>query len=104
MAFRDLIADVDHCVFNVLADSALIEARQVAGMFSAPWLQPTVGRLNTGLREPHFVMRVSDATGIDQGQTISVDLPALDGGGDYTITRLEPDGAGLVSLVLRMKA
>lgn len=104
MAFRDLIADVDHTVFDVLGDSALIDGRRVAGMFSAPWLQPTVGRLNTGLREPHFVMRVSDAAGVDQGQSISVELPALDGGGNYTITRLEPDGAGLVALVLRMKA
>jgi hypothetical protein len=103
MAFRDLVADIDDSVFNVLSDSAQIEGRQVAGMFSAPWLQPVVGRLNTGLREPHFVMRVADATGVDQGHAISIDLPALDGGGTYTIARLEPDGSGLVSLVLRMK-
>ncbi|NBB09545.1 hypothetical protein [Pseudomonas sp. SLFW] len=103
MAFRDLVADVDDTVFDVLSDSAQIEGRPVAGMFSAPWLQPVVGRLNTGLREPHFVMRVAEAVGVDQGQAINIDLPALDGGGPYTITRLEPDGSGLVSLVLRMK-
>lgn len=104
MGFRDLVSEIDDIVFETLGDSAVIEGRPVQGMFAAPWLQPNVGRLNTGLREPHFVMRVSDGNGIDQGQSVSVDLPALDGGGEYTIVRLEPDGAGLVTLVLRLKA
>jgi hypothetical protein len=104
MAFRDLIADIDDTVFAVLGDSAQIEGRPVAGMFCAPWLQPVVGRLNTGLREPHFVMRVTEAQGVDQGQVFNIDLPGMDGGGTYTIARLEPDGTGLVSLVLRMKS
>ena len=104
MAFRELARDIDSTVFDTLGDCALIEGRTVLGMFSAPWLQPTIGRLNTGLREPHFVMRVSDAPTPEQGQSITIEVDALDGGGDYTITRLEPDGAGLVTLVLRMKA
>lgn len=104
MGFRDLVAEVDDVVFETLGDSAVIEGRPVVGMFSAPWLQPSVGRLNTGLREPHFVMRVNAADGIEKAQSISIDLPNLDGGGDYTIVRLEPDGAGLVTLVLRLKA
>jgi hypothetical protein len=103
MGFRDLVCEVDDIVFETLGDSATIEGKLVLGMFSAPWLQPTIGRLNTGLREPSFVMRVGDAAGVDQGQTIGIDLPALDGGGNYTIVRLEPDGAGLVALVLRIK-
>lgn len=103
MGFRDLVADVDDIVFQTLGDPATIEGRPVLGMFSAPWLQPNVGRLNTGLREPHFAMRVADAEGVDQTQSIHIDLPELDGGGDYTIVRLEPDGAGLVTLVLRIK-
>lgn len=103
MGFRDLVAEVDVVVFETLGDAAMIEGRQVLGMFAAPWLQPNVGRLNTGLREPSFVIRVSDADGVDERQSVTVDLPALDGGGEYTIVRLEPDGAGQVALVLRLK-
>jgi len=103
VGFRDLVSEVDNVVFETLGDSATIEGRPVLGMFSAPWLQPAIGRLNTGLREPTFVMRIGDAAGVDKGQSISVELPTLDGGGDYSIVRLEPDGAGLVALVLRIK-
>lgn len=103
MGFRDLVAEVDDIVFGTLGDSAVIEGRAVSGMFSAPWLQPNIGRNSTGLREPRFVMRVGDAEGVEKAQSITIDLPKMDGGGEYTITHLEPDGAGLVTLVLRMK-
>jgi hypothetical protein len=103
MGFRELVVDIDHVVFETLGDEGLIDGRRVVGMFSAPWLQPKVGRLNTGLREPCYVMRVSEAAGVEQGQTITIDLPALDGGGCYTIVRIEPDGTGQVALVLRIK-
>jgi hypothetical protein len=103
MGFRDLVAEVDDTVFNTLADTAVIEGRPVLGMFAAPWLQPQFGKLNTGLREPSFVMRTADAGEVDQGQGLTIDLPKLDGGGEYIIVRLEPDGAGLVALVLRLK-
>jgi hypothetical protein len=34
---------------------------------------------------------------------VSVDLPALDGGGDYDLIQLEPSGDGLVALILRLR-
>ena len=101
MGFRDLIDDVDAVVFEVLGDTALIEGREVLGMFSAPWLQPKLGQINTGLREPHLVIRVGDNAGVDTRQSVMVDLPTEDGGGNYIITRIEPGGDGLVTLVLR---
>jgi hypothetical protein len=104
MAFRDLVAEIDSVVFDTLADVGFIEGRRVLGMFSAPWLQPKVGRLNTGLREPCFHIRVVDAAGVEKAQTVLIDLPALDGGGEYTLTHLEPAGDGLVALSLRLKA
>ena len=104
MAFRDLIAEVDAAVFETLADIGYIEGRRVLGMFSAPWLQPSVGRLNTGMREPHFVIRVGDSDGVEKAQHVTIELPAMDGGGEYIVVRLEPDGAGQVALVLRMSA
>ncbi|MCF5701358.1 MULTISPECIES: hypothetical protein [Pseudomonas] len=106
MGFRDLIAEVDAVVFETLGDTARIEGREepVLGMFAAPWLQPKFGKLNTGLREPRFEIRVSDSQGLEQGMLVSVDLPALDGGGDYDLLQLEPSGDGLVALILRMRA
>lgn len=101
MRFRELIADVDDTVFEALGDTALIEGREVLGMFSAPWLQPKLGQINTGLREPHLVIRVDDNAGVDTRQSVMVDLPTEDGGGNYIITRIEPSGDGLVTLVLR---
>jgi len=101
MAFRDLIDDVDEVVFEVLGDLARIEGREVAGMFSAPWLQPKLGQINTGLREPHLVIRVGDNSGVDVRQQVVIDLPSEDGGGNYIITRIEPGGDGLVTLILR---
>jgi hypothetical protein len=104
VSFRDLVDDIDSTVFDTLADTGYIEGRQVLGMFSAPWLQPQMGRLNTGLREPRFVIRLADADGVDKAQTVRIDLPALDGGGVYTLVNVEPGGDGLVALILRMQA
>jgi len=101
MGFRDLIEDVDDTVFEVLGDTVLIEGREVLGMFSAPWLQPKLGQIRTGLREPHLVIRVGDKAGVETKQKVTVDLPPEDGGGNYTITNIEPGGDGLVTLILR---
>lgn len=101
MGFRDLIEDVDDTVFEVLGDTVLIEGREVLGMFSAPWLQPKLGQIRTGLREPHVVIRVADNAGIEVKQKVVIDMPPEDGGGNYTITNIEPGGDGLVTLVLR---
>ena len=105
VAFRDLIDDIDDVVFETLGDSAVIEghAEPVLGMFSAPWKQPQFGKLNTGLREPRFEIRVKDSDGLVKGLRVSVDLPALDGGGDYDLLQLEPNGNGLVALILRKR-
>ncbi|MCU7237147.1 head-tail joining protein [Pseudomonas peradeniyensis] len=101
MAFRDLIDEVDDTVFEVLGDTARIEGREVMGMFSAPWLQPKLGRITTSLREPHLVIRVKDSAGVETRQRVEIDLPVEDGGGAYTIASVEPGGDGLIALVLR---
>ena len=106
MGFRDLIAEVDTVVFETLGDTARIEGRDepVLGMFAAPWLQPKFGKLNSGLREPRYEIRVSDSDGLNKGLRVSIDLPELDGGGDYELLQLEPSGDGLVALILRKRA
>ena len=102
MGIRDLMAGVDDAVFEALGDTATIDGREVLGMFSAPWLQPKLGRINTGLREPHLVIRVSDSEGVAERQQVRVELPAHDGGGLYTLVRVESGGDGLVTLILRV--
>ena len=104
MAFRELIDEMDITILDELGDVARINGREVLGYFSAPWLQPQFGKLNTGLREPRFDVRVSETDGLEPGMLVSVDLPLLDGGGDYDLIQLEPSGDGMVALILRMRA
>lgn len=105
MAFRDLIDDIDDVVFETLGDTAQIEGRAepVQGMFSAPWKQPAFGKVQTAIREPRFEIRVKDSEGLSKGLRVTVDVPALDGGGDYDLLQLEPNGNGLVALILRKR-
>lgn len=105
MDFRALVAGMDDAIFGVLGDSALFPDRSepVRGMFSAPWRDPQIGRLNTQLREPRFVVRPADADLVREGQVITVQLPTPDGG-DYDMVRKEPDGTGLIALLLRPRA
>ncbi|MCF5171195.1 hypothetical protein [Pseudomonas canadensis] len=106
MAFRDLIDDIDDVVFETLGDSAQIEglAEPVLGMFSAPWKQPAFGKVHSAIREPRFEIRVKDSEGLSKGLRVTVDVPALDGGGEYDLLQLEPNGNGLVALILRKRA
>lgn len=103
MGFRELSEDMDALVLDGLGDMGTVGGREIAGFFSAPWLQPRMGRINTALREPQFEIRVSDASGIEPGQLVLIDLPAQDGGGQYDLVKLEPDGTGWVALLLRAK-
>ncbi len=100
--FDDLVREMDDAIFDVLGDEALFPGleRPVLGMFSAPWPDVQIGRLNAQLREPRFEVRPADADLVEEGQVITVQLPAPDGG-DYDVVRKEPDGTGLVALLLR---
>lgn len=106
MPFRELLEDIDDTVFETLGDTARIEGSDepVLGMFAAPWLQPKMGNIRTALREPKFEIRVRDSHGLKKGLLVSVDLPELDGGGDYDLLQLEPGGDGLVALILRKRS
>lgn len=101
MSFRDRFDAMDARVLDVLGDEVTIEGRPVPGFFSAPWVQPKVGQLRTGLREPVYSVRVVDAAGIAERQTLVCGFTPADGGGQYVITKVEPDGTGWVDLVLR---
>ncbi len=103
VGFRELSDDMDALVLDGLGDTGTVGGREIAGFFSAPWLQPRMGRIITGLREPRFEIRVCDADGVEEGQLVDIDLPAQDGGGLYDLVKLEPDGDGWVALLLRAR-
>ncbi len=94
-AFRELAAEMDSAIFDELADDATIDGRPVRGMFSAPWLAPPVGRLNTGIVEPHLIVQDADAGGVGNGAQVIFD------GLGYEVVAIEPDGTGVTVLVLR---
>lgn len=94
-AFRELAAEMDSAIFGELADDATIDGQPVRGMFSAPWLAPQVGRLNTGIVEPHLIVQDADAGGVGNGAQVIFD------GLGYEVVAIEPDGTGVSVLVLR---
>jgi len=98
MTFRDLARNLDATVFEQLGDEALISGRPVLGMFYAPWLQPQMGCLNTGLIEPRLALQDGDAHGIANGDLVLV----LDA--EYDVVSIEPDGTGITNLILRPRA
>lgn len=103
MGFRDQVAAMDVQLLDVMGDDAAIDGREqpLRGFMSVPWLQPKFGQIKTSVREPTFSVRVVDAEGIAVQQRMVVDLPPEDGGGAFTIVKLEPDGTGWVNLILR---
>ncbi|WP_296263944.1 MULTISPECIES: head-tail joining protein [unclassified Pseudomonas] len=103
MAFRENVASMDSALLDVLGDEAEIDglAEPVPGFFSAPWLQPKLGQINTGLREPTFAVRIMHANGIKEGMHLVIKLAPEDGGGRYVIAARKPDGTGWINLTLR---
>lgn len=93
--FRDLTAEMDSVIFEAMTDDVTINGLPVKGMFSAPWLQPQIGRLNTGIIEPQVVVRDSDVLGVEKGD------PVVANGDTYEIVNIEPDGSGVTGLILR---
>ncbi|HBO9736439.1 hypothetical protein ACIRT2_22475 [Pseudomonas aeruginosa] len=102
MRFHERFADLDALLFDELGDPAHFEGRAepVLGEFTSPWQAPRMGTAPLPLREPRFTVLASDAASVEVGQGIVVDLPPPDGGA-YIVVRREPDGTGLVALLLR---
>jgi len=70
----------------------------VCGMFSAPWSDPRLGSMRTGINEPTLVLRdvdVAQAGGVAPSAAVSV------AGKTFEVVGVEPDGTGFTTLVLR---
>lgn len=111
--FRALAARMDALLVARLGDSAtLADGRQIQGAFASPFVGAEIGggkggavRLGAAINadevlEPTFTARVVDVIGVSKGHLLTVELPLELGGGPYKVSRLKPDGAGMVDLVL----
>ncbi|UVM48568.1 hypothetical protein LOY38_19565 [Pseudomonas sp. B21-015] len=111
--FRELAARMDAVLVERLGDPAtLADGRPIKGAFASPFVGAEIGggkggavRLGSAINadavlEPTLTVRVIDVVGVKAGDFLTVELPALLGGGRYKVSRLKPDGAGMVDLVL----
>lgn len=111
-AFRALAERMDRLLVDRLGDQAtLADGTTIRGAFASPFLGVQIGAKASGYRlgatintdevkEPTFTVRSADAAKVPRGAFITIDLPAVDGGGRYKLVRPEPDGAGMVDLIL----
>ena len=95
--FSTLSARLDASVFSRLSDPATIDGRPVRGMFRAPWMQPTMGTMQTGLNEPTLVVRDVDISDAAPGSLV------VNSGKTFDVVSIEPDGTGTTTLVLRLR-
>ena len=108
--FRALADRMDALAVQRLGDPAtLADGRPVYGAFASPFVGAEIGGGKTGaarlggainadeVLEPTLTARVVD---VQRGDHLTIELPALLGGGRYKVVRLKPDGSGMVDLVL----
>lgn len=95
--FSALAARLDSAVFSRLSDPATIDGRPVRGMFRAPWMQPAMGTMQTGLNEPTLVVRDADIAAAAPGSLV------VNAGKTFDVVSIEPDGTGTTTLVLRLR-
>lgn len=111
--FRALADRMDALLVSRLGDPAtLADGRPVLGAFASPFVGAEIGggkggavRLGAAINadavlEPTFTARVVDVIGIKKGDFLTIELPLELGGGPYKVSRLKPDGAGMVDVVL----
>lgn len=93
--FNTLATRLDTAVYFHLADPATLDGATVRGMFVAPWTQPRLGTMNTGVVAPTLMLRDADAAKAAHGSRVGFQ------GRYFDVVSVEPDGTGLTSLVLR---
>lgn len=93
--FAALAARMDAAIIVHLSDPATLDGAPVRGMFAAPWIQPRMGTMHTGIVEPTLVLRGMDAAEATEGSIVEA------GGKTFDVVNVEPDGTGLTTLVLR---
>jgi hypothetical protein len=110
--FRELAERMDALLVRRLGDEAtLADGRSVFGDFVSPFVGAEIGGKGDGMRlggainadevlEPTLTVRLVDVANVKKGDFLTIELPPLLGGGRYKVSRLKPDGSGMVGLVL----
>lgn len=112
--FRELAARMDALLVARLGDKAIFDDGRPAvyGDFTSPFVGAEIGggkagsaRLGSAINadavlEPNLQARTVDVQGVKKGDFLTIDLPTHLGGGRYKVSRLKPDGTGMVDLVL----
>lgn len=110
--FRALSDRMDAVLVDRLGDRATLPGGElIGGTFVSPFLGSAIGGASRSARlgqvinadsvkEPTFTARVVDVEAIVKGAVLDIDLPSAQGGGRYRVVRLEPDGTGMIDLIL----
>lgn len=111
--FRQVADRVDALLVERLGDPVtLADGRRIAGAFASPFVGAEIGggkggavRLGGAINadevlEPTLTARAVDVQGVKKGDFLTIELPAVLGGGRYKVVRLKPDGSGMIDLVL----
>jgi len=100
----------DRALVRVGDRATLEDGTKVLGIFNNPAIDPQLGskRMAKGvdaaeLDEPRFTVLPAVAERLPRSATLTIELPAHEGGGAYTVVRPEPTGDGMVALVLETK-
>lgn len=110
--FRALADRTDALLVARLGDPAILaDGRTVYGDFVSPFVGAEIGGKNGAMKlgtainadavlEPGLTVRTVDVPDVKKGDFLTIDLPKNLGGGRYKVVRPEPDGTGMVKLVL----
>ncbi|WP_455928798.1 head-tail joining protein [Pseudomonas fluorescens] len=111
--FRALADRMDALLVGRLGDPAILaNGRTIYGAFASPFVGAEIGggkggavRLGGAINadevlEPTLTVRMVDVQGVKKGDFLTIDLPAVLGGGRYKVVRPKPDGSGMIDLVL----
>jgi hypothetical protein len=110
-SFRERMAFRTVQILERVGDRATLEdGTPIMGTFENPFLDPQMmGKGGKGLPasvdaaalgEPRFSVLAAVAARLPKGSKLTIDLPPDEGGGKYRVVRPEPDGDGMVALVL----
>jgi len=97
-SFEKDFAAYDTAILSAVGDDALLDGNLVRGKFDAPWLQPEIGTLRTGLREPTFTAQDAVLATAVKGSVLDFNDKNYD-----VVKAPKPDGSGMTTLVLRPK-
>lgn len=111
--FRERMAVMSARILERVGDRATLEdGTPIMGTFENPFLDPQLrGRSGKAmatavdaaeLDEPRFTVLAALAGRLPRGAKLTVELPAAEGGGRYSVVRPEPTGDGMVALVLEL--